>query len=46
VFENPPNGVVTGAVDDTNWDNEACSIGMVFDYPAWRANGSLGRSCT
>jgi len=46
VFENPPNGVGTGAVDDTNWDNEACSVGMVFDYPAWRANGSLGRTCS
>jgi len=41
VFENPPNP----SVIDTNWDNEACNIGMVFDYPAWRANGSLGRTC-
>jgi len=42
VFFAPPNGVV----DDPNWENEACSIGMVFDYPAWRANGSLGRTCS
>jgi len=42
VFENPPN---PGATQDNNWDNEACSIGMIFDYPAWRANGSLGRTC-
>jgi len=42
VFENPPNA---GATQDNNWDNEACNVGMVFDYPAWRANGSLGRTC-
>jgi len=41
VFENPPNAVV----EDANWDNEACNVGMVFDYPAWRTNGSLGRTC-
>jgi len=40
VFFNPPNA------GDANWDNEACSMGMVFDYVAWRANGSLGRACT
>lgn len=40
VFANPPNA------GDPNWDNYACSVGMVFDYPAWRANGSLGRACT
>jgi outer membrane protein assembly factor BamB len=39
VFFNPPNA------GDANWDNEQCNIGMVFDYPAWRANGSLGRTC-
>jgi len=38
----PPNA----QVDDTNWDNEFCNLGMVFDYVAWRTNGSLGRSCT
>jgi len=42
VFENPPNA----QVNDANWDNEACSVGMVFDYPAWLANGSLGRTCS
>jgi len=41
VFENPPNA----QVEDANWDNEQCNIGMVFDYPAWRTNGSLGRTC-
>ncbi len=40
VFMNPPNG------GDANWDNELCSIGSVFDYPAWRANGTMGRPCT
>ena len=40
VFFNPPNA------GDANWDNELCNIGMVFDYPAFRANGSLGRTCT
>jgi outer membrane protein assembly factor BamB len=40
VMFNPPNS------GDANWDNEQCSLGMVFDYPAWRANGTLGRPCT
>jgi outer membrane protein assembly factor BamB len=40
VFLNPPNA------GDPQWDYHNCAIGMVFDYPAWRANGSLGRTCT
>lgn len=40
VFLNPPNA------GDPNWDNEACSMGMVFDYPAFRTNGSVGRPCS
>jgi outer membrane protein assembly factor BamB len=39
-FFNPPNA------GDPTWDYHNCAVGMVFDYPAWRANGSLGRTCT
>ncbi len=40
VFFNPPNN------GDPQWDYHNCAVGMVFDYPAWRTNGSLGRTCS
>jgi outer membrane protein assembly factor BamB len=40
VFFNPPNA------GDPQWDYHNCAVGMVFDYPAWRADGLLGRSCS
>jgi putative pyrroloquinoline-quinone binding quinoprotein len=40
VYLQPPS---TG---DSNWDNEACSVGWVFDYPAFTANGTKAIPCT
>ena len=40
VYLQPPS---TG---DSNWDNEACSVGWVFDYPAFAANGTKAIPCT
>jgi outer membrane protein assembly factor BamB len=40
VFMQPPS---TG---DSNWDNEACNVGWVFDYPAYVANGTKAIPCT
>jgi outer membrane protein assembly factor BamB len=40
IFLQPPS---TG---DANWDNYACNVGWVFDYPAYAKNGSTGIPCT
>jgi len=40
LFLQPPS---TG---DANWDNEACSVGWVFDYAAFLKNGTTGIPCT
>lgn len=40
VFMQPPS---TG---DANWDNEACTVGWVFDYAAFMQNGTTGVPCT
>ncbi len=40
VFLQPPS---TG---DANWDNEACSVGWVFDYTAYNKSGVTGIPCT
>lgn len=40
IFLQPP------ASGDANWDNEACSMGWVFDYAAYMKNGDTGVPCT
>ena len=40
LFLQPPS---TG---DANWDNEACSVGWVFDYTAFNQTGNTGIPCT
>jgi len=40
LFLQPPS---TG---DANWDNEACSVGWVFDYSAFNKTGNTGIACS